>query len=126
MSTDSADDLHATLRDPAAALEHELACHYHADEHDVTEAQFLRDVLPRLGNASARRLILHVGPEHAPELVSLLEALRADARHPLFRRLNDAAQFSWNDEDDWAAFLAIAETLITELRRAMAGSAESA
>lgn len=67
--------------------------------------------------ASARQLKAAIGEVGIAPLVTLLEELRDDRRHPMHIKIGDRSGLCWSDDDDddFAAFQELTGWMITRL-----------
>lgn len=106
------------FQSPQEALDQEFSCYYNGDEIGFVRSESFCATLPQRAWASARRLRHAVGENRLPELIDVLESLKAEPHGPLMCKLMEGSLTWWTDDpQDWAVFQALVDQIIEFLRK---------
>ena len=107
----------SAIKTPQKAIESEFVCYYNGDELNERSDEF-RSQLPRMTWASARRLRNAVGIEQVPDLIAMLESMKAEPYGPMMSVIINRTMIGWPDDPkDWAVFNELIDQIIDFLRR---------
>src|SRR3990167_5374747 len=105
------------IKTPQQAIESEFVCYYNGDELNERSDEF-RAQLPMMTWASARRLRNAVGAEKVPDLIGVLESMKAEPYGPMMSTIITSTMIGWPDDpQDWAVFKDLLDRIIDFLRK---------